>query len=133
VLLGIGPYGEIITVDQFKGQILVADFWTTWCGPCKRHLPELAQLERDYRGKVTVLAISVREPPDKVKAFLEAQSYELRVAFDEDGWVTSNFQIRAIPANVLFDAEGVMREVLVGYDPGLGELRTLVEQILEEE
>jgi thiol-disulfide isomerase/thioredoxin len=133
VLLGIGPYGEIITVDQFRGRILVANFWASWCGPCQRQLPELAQLEREYGGKVTVLAISIREPADRVRAFLEEQSYELRVAFDEDGWVASNFQIRAIPADVLFDGEGVMRGVVVGYDPGLGDLRELVEQILEGE
>jgi thiol-disulfide isomerase/thioredoxin len=126
-------------VDQkladLTGQVVVLDFWTTWCPPCRIELPELAGLADEQaraKAKVVFLAVSQDEQPEAgnleslVRGTLEelgVKSPALRVAIDPERTLGEAFGVEAYPTVVVIDAAGVVRQVVVGYTeesvPGL--------------
>jgi len=103
--------GENVELAQFTGRPVVVNFWATWCGPCKRELPELNRLARE-EPQIVVLGVS-DEPAAVIQAFAEKRPFAYRVAslpsrpapFDN---------LQGIPTTVFIDRKGVIREVKVG-------------------
>lgn len=97
---------------DMKGKNMYVDVWATWCGPCKREIPYLKEVEKDYHGKnVEFVSISVDkiEDKDKWKAFVKDQELGGVQVQAPDAWeseVTKEYKITGIPRFLLIDAEG---------------------------
>jgi thiol-disulfide isomerase/thioredoxin len=113
--------GGRMSMEKHRGkEIVILDFWATWCGPCIRAMPILMEVAQDYSDKGVVLyAINLREQPQMVRAFLEKQKWELKAPLDQDGAVAGLFRVRGIPQTVIVDREGIIRGVHVGFSPNL--------------
>ena len=113
-----GPNGETLHLADFKGQVLVVNFWATWCAPCVQEMPTLAQLQTAYAGQpVKVMAISLDRPEDK--AF--AQRFILKhgpLVFYQDPKYALPFSLdprpAGVPITVIFDRQGHERARLEG-------------------
>jgi thiol-disulfide isomerase/thioredoxin len=113
-----GPDGKAMKLADLKGQVVVVNFWATWCGPCKEEMPSLAKLSKDYAEKgVKVVAISVDrlQDGDAAKDFLKThgglQFYndpEYRVVFG------LNPRPDGIPTTVIYDKSGKEQARLSG-------------------
>lgn len=102
--------GKPLSLADYKGKVLLVDFWATWCGPCRAELPNVLETYSKYQSKgFDVLGISLDEDKDKLQEFIESKKMPWRQYFDGKGWETKLSQaygIRGIPATFLLDGEG---------------------------
>jgi thiol-disulfide isomerase/thioredoxin len=114
--------GNRRTLAEFKGKVVLVDVWATWCPPCRKSLPEVAELQKAGGDRYTVLPISVdRGGWGDVKPFL-AQNPQLGLtAFVPDGGkgLDSFGEIRSIPTTLIIDREGRLVRRWSGYSEGM--------------
>jgi peroxiredoxin len=106
--------GEARSVADYQGQPLLINFWATWCPPCVRELPGLAELHAELGDEVALLGISVDEDPDYVRGFLERNQLPYTLAWDSDG-IATDLGIRSIPVTLAIDSAGKLAGVHRGY------------------
>jgi peroxiredoxin len=100
------PPGEQPTLENLRGQVLLLEFWGTWCAPCVRAMPRIQQLHERYAERgVTVLALSY-ETPEVLEPFLKKHRYTFRSGSDPEKQVIAAYGIRSWPTSVVIDAEG---------------------------
>ena len=79
-------------------EVVILDFWATWCGPCVKGLPIVSEVAASYKSKgVAFYAINLRETPDDVTPFLQQKSLSIPVALDSDGSVAKLYMVDSIP------------------------------------
>jgi len=114
--------GNTVTLSELKGKVVFLDFWATWCPPCRESLPHtqaLSQHEMAKSGDLVVLAVNAREEVDKVKKFMQDNSYSFRVVLDTNGEVLNRYKVQGIPTFVLIDRGGKVAWVQVGFAKGM--------------
>ncbi len=100
-------------------KVVVLDFWATWCPPCRRALPQVASLAKDFAERdVAVFAVNLMEPSEKVRAYLEAEGVDVPVLLDRQGVAAQLYQVNTIPQTVVIDKEGLVCDVHVGVSMG---------------
>ncbi len=126
--------GANFSLNDFKGKIIVLDFFATWCGPCKTQMPYLSQLCETYNiSKVVVISISVDPRSDtveKLKQFASDNNMTWIVARDTAG-VTKNYGVSVIPTLFIVDRNGIIRYAHIGVTPAsklLSEIDSLLKQ-----
>lgn len=123
--------GAPFDLGQHLGKdVVVLDFWATWCGPCRAAMPTLSEVTNEFRDRgVRLFAVNCAEQPEEVKDFVDQSGLELTVIMDPEGKVSQEYGAEAIPQTVLIDRQGKVRFVHVGLKPNLREL--LTEQLTE--
>ena len=106
--------------DHFGEEVVILDFWATWCGPCVDALPKIASVAQQYRDRgVRFYAINVGEDAEGVREFLTTAELDIDVLLDPDAAVANQFEAEAIPQTVLVGLDGKVQVVHVGLGPGL--------------
>jgi peroxiredoxin len=100
--------GESIRLSQFKGRPVLLTFSASWCPECRREAPVLQDLH-ESRSALVVLLVDINESPEIVKNFSDEFGFTFPVLLDEDGSVSSLYQIFAIPTGLFIDPDGVIR------------------------
>jgi len=107
--------GKPWSLAALRGQVVVMNFWATWCEPCRDEMPSLELLaQRLEHDAVTVVAINYQETLPAIRRFLEAQPVTLPILLDRDGDATSAWTPRVFPSTVLVDRSGQPRSVVLG-------------------
>lgn len=120
--------GAVVLADHVGKQPVLLDFFATWCGPCRRSLPDIAQIAKDYAPTgLAVYAVNCAEDPATVKAYLAEAKLEITALLDSNGQVAQSYGVRGIPQQVLIGKDGKVRYVNSGY--GFGSDLTLRSQI----
>ena len=111
--------GKVVSFDQFKGKVVVVDFWATWCGPCVTEIPGYIELEKKYGGKgLAIVGISLDQAgPGVVKAFIEKYRMNYQVVMGDETVQTAFGGLEAIPTTFLVDRAGQIRDRKVGAEP----------------
>ncbi|MFO7172724.1 MAG: TlpA disulfide reductase family protein [Bacillota bacterium] len=122
--------GQVVRLSDLRGQVVLLNFWATWCPPCREEMPALQAVERLYREKgFRVLAINLDESPATIRSFLEQNGLELTVLLDKDMKVTSRYGILPLPTSFFIDREGRVAYVHERY-MDLAFVKGQVEQLL---
>ncbi|MDR1727398.1 MAG: TlpA family protein disulfide reductase [Acidobacteriota bacterium] len=122
--------GREIALEQFRGKIVLIDFWATWCGPCRMTMPVVEKLSKEYPDDLVLLAVNLQESVGEVRQYLEQQGLQSQVLLDEGGDVSIAYGADAIPMQFLIDRDGVVRNVLTGFSPSMAsKLRSQIEQL----
>jgi thiol-disulfide isomerase/thioredoxin len=116
--------GRSLGPKSFPGQVVVVDFWATWCMPCRLQAQILEPVYRDYKGRgVQFLAANVGEEPDEVKKFLKATPFPYPVLLDPKQATAEKLGIAALPTLLVIDKKGRMSY----FQPGIADGDTLRE------
>lgn len=111
--------GGKIDLASLKGEVVMINFWATWCGPCRQEMPLLAQLHAKYEPLgFTLLGVNVE--PDSAAAvdWLKGVPVGFPILFDKDSAVAGRFGVEGMPSTVFVDRNGQVRYVHRGYKPG---------------
>ncbi|HJN07762.1 MAG TPA: DUF2092 domain-containing protein [Pirellulaceae bacterium] len=119
--------------ERYAENILMVDFWATWCGPCVKELPILMKVAEQYADRgVALYAINQGEDVETIQRFLDQQKWKLNVVLDQKGAVGSAYAVEGIPQLVIIDKAGTVQSVHVGYSPGIEKtLRSELDALLE--
>jgi peroxiredoxin len=100
--------GNYQSLDSFSGQVVVLNFWATWCVPCRVEMPSFEKLYRRYRSEgVTVLAVTLDKKSEKnIKSFVEEYELSFPVLLDEEGKVERLYPSMTIPFTYVIDRKG---------------------------
>lgn len=102
--------GEPLSISQYKGKVVLVDFWATWCGPCVAELPSVLAAYEKYHDKgFEIIGISLDKDEAKLKAFIADKKMPWRQYFDGKGWQSKlgqQYGIDSIPATFLLDRDG---------------------------
>ncbi len=122
------------TLADYRGKVVLLNFWATWCPPCQREMPSLERLRTKMAGRpLEIVAISSAETPDEVNAYLSKMKLGFPVLLDTDSSNTRRWKVFALPTTFVLDAEGRVRHVLTGpaeWDEG--EALAVAESMLAE-
>jgi thiol-disulfide isomerase/thioredoxin len=103
--------GDNLKLSELRGEVVLINFWASWCGPCRQEMPILSELHDRYKAIKLLKEMPVSFP----------------VLFDNDSSVSRQYNVAAMPSTVLVDRDGNMRYLHKGYRPGLEE--TYIEQL----
>ena len=110
--------GGNFDLGQEKGNVVVRDFWATWCGPCIKSLPGLIEAMTQFpTDRVKFVGINQAEAPAQVKRFLETRGWKLAVAMDAGQNVARQYGVDGIPQTVIIGPDGKIAWTKTGYDP----------------
>jgi thiol-disulfide isomerase/thioredoxin len=125
-----------VQLSKLKGQVVMINFWASWCGPCRQEFPILEEMYRKYRPMgFTLLAVNVEpDMKDAEEKFLaKIAPVTFPIAMDKENGVSKLYGVNAMPSTVLVDRKGNLRWLHRGYKPGdeneyLDAVRTLLRE-----
>lgn len=124
--------GKEISLDAYKGKVLLLDFWATWCGPCVAELPNVVKCYGEFHDKgFEVLGVSLDQDRKKLDDFISTKQIPWRQYFDGKGWqneVASAWQVHSIPRTYLVDHEGKVRYIGARGEALAPAIKTLLER-----
>jgi thiol-disulfide isomerase/thioredoxin len=107
--------GRDVDLSSFKGQVVLVNFWATWCEPCREEMPSLQRLQQKLGSRgFRVLAVNVGEGAPRIRQFLERTPVSLSIVRDADSDVMKAWRVRMLPASFLVDRRGMLRYQIVG-------------------
>ena len=104
--------GEELSLEQYRGQIVLLDFWATWCQPCIAEMPNVKQTYATHRNrKFQIIGISLDSSMAPLTAYIQGEGIAWRQYLDNNGQISSLYNVRAIPSTFLIDGAGIVRRV----------------------
>lgn len=111
--------GAVVRLSELRGQVVMINFWATWCGPCRKEMPLLEQLHQRYEPLgFTLLGVNVEENAKDAEAFLAEVPVSFPVLFDPANEVSRLYDVSAMPSTVIVDRQGNVRHLHHGYQEG---------------
>ena len=102
--------GEELSLSDFRGDVVLINFWATWCGPCRAEIPDFEQVYGKHKDKgFMILGLNQQESPGVIEPFAEELGMTYPVLLDEQGQVMSEYRILGLPTSVLVDRDGVIQ------------------------
>lgn len=114
----VGPSGKTVSLSEYKGKVVIVDFWATWCPPCRKGIPDLIDLQSQYGNKIAVIGISVdTDTKDQVAAFAKQNNINYTILYASQDVVQSYGNIESIPTSFIIDKKGNIVNQFVGLTP----------------
>jgi len=126
--------GKSLSLSQYKGQVVMINFWATWCGPCRQEMPLLDAMYKKYKAMgFTLIGVNVEPDSKAAEEFLKKLPVSFPVAFDAESKVSQLYNVQGMPSTVIVDRKGNARVLHKGYRPGdentyLDHVRTLIRE-----
>lgn len=124
--------GRTLALSQLRGQVVLLNFWATWCKPCEDELPSMERLYRALSGgdgSFELLAVSVDENAEAVQVFRERYSISFPILLDPEQRVSRLYQTQGFPESLLIDRQGRVVERYVGPRDWLAYRERILEQL----
>lgn len=126
--------GANLKLSELRGEVVLINFWASWCGPCRQEMPLLSELHDKYKDMgFTVLGVNVEENSAQARKLLRDMPVSFPVLYDNDSTVSKQYDVVAMPSTILVDRDGNMRYLHQGYKPGeetiyLDKVRSLIRE-----
>lgn len=108
--------GKTIKLSDYKGKVVIIDFWATWCPPCRKGIPDLISIQKEFKDKVVIIGISLdREKTIKdVPGFAKDYGINYPIVYGDDKVVIDYGGIQSIPTAFVVDKNGTVVDMHVG-------------------
>ena len=107
--------GRAHRLADYRGKVVLVNFWATWCGPCRDEMPSIQELKDKMAGKpFVVLAVNLDEPESRIRKFLSQMKLDFAILLDPERKVARAWRARILPATYIIGADGKIRYSLVG-------------------
>ena len=101
--------GQQVSLHDYRGKVVFLNFWATWCIPCREEMPAMEQLHQMFQSQgLAILAIDLKEGPDKVNAFFEQHRLSFTALIDQDGSVFRDYGVMGLPTTYLISRQGML-------------------------
>jgi cytochrome c biogenesis protein CcmG, thiol:disulfide interchange protein DsbE len=110
-----GLDGEYFELSDFRGRPVWINFWATWCPPCRAETPDIQEVYEKYQDDgLVILALSIGEDGDTVRAYEEKTGTTFRIGLDQDTSIAATYRVVGLPTHYFVDRGGVLREIRIG-------------------
>ena len=126
--------GKQLSLGQYKGQVVMINFWASWCGPCREEMPILEKLHAKYKPMgFTMIGVNVEPDSAEAAKWLKATPVTFPILFDTKSEVSKLYAVQSMPSTVIIDRKGNLRWLHRGYKAGdeneyLNQIRALVRE-----
>ena len=126
--------GQDVSLAQYKGNVVMINFWASWCGPCRQEMPLLESIYKKYNKMgFTMLGVNVEPDSNAANEWLKATPVSLPILYDRDSKVSKLYDVAGMPSTVIIDRSGKLRMLHRGYKPGdeneyLDSIRSLIRE-----
>jgi len=118
--------GHEVSLEDYRGKIVLLNFWATWCVYCDMEMPDLQNVDKENED-VVVLAVDVGEDKETVEKYIKQNGYDFEVVLDEDGAISRMYLVGGYPTSYFIDKEGILLKSV----PGMVNYE-LVNKVLED-
>ena len=126
----LSPDGQEISLSDYEGQVILVNWWATWCPPCKAEMPAINAFYETHKADgFVVLAVNSQEGASTVKNFIQANGFSFPVLLDSQGQVMERYHVRALPTSFIIDRDGVIQYIQTG-EISPRQLEVIVEPLL---
>ena len=128
----VSSSGKPVSLAEYKGDVVMINFWASWCGPCRQEMPLLNTIYEQYKGLgFVLLGVNVEPSPKAANAWLKATPVDYPILYDTHSTVSRLYRVEGMPTTVILGRKGNIRFVHQGYVPGdenayLTSIRTLL-------
>ena len=126
--------GQDVSLTQYKGNVVMINFWASWCGPCRQEMPLLESIYKKYNKMgFTMIGVNVEPDSNAANDWLKATPVSFPILYDRDSKVSKLYDVSGMPSTVIIDRNGKLRVLHRGYKPGdeneyLDSIRTLIRE-----
>jgi len=126
--------GENVRLEDMRGQVVMLNFWASWCGPCRQEMPLMEEIYQKYeKFGFTILAVNVDEDSADADRFLDAVPVTFPILYDNESRISELYDVDAMPTTVMIDRDGNKRFLHRGYKPGYeDDYRKQVKKLIRE-
>ena len=129
-----GADGRNVRLDELRGQVVLVNFWATWCGPCREEMPRLDVLYQKYhKSGFVLLGVNVDDDPHTALATAAKLGVSFPVLLDTDKKVSKLYDLNTMPSTIVIDRDGKVRYLHRGYRTGTeGDYEQQIRGLLKE-
>ncbi|OBT05587.1 redoxin [Shewanella sp. UCD-FRSSP16_17] len=122
--------GEQVSLNEFEGKVVYVDFWSSWCGPCRKSFPWMNQMHAKYQQQgLAVVAINLDVELSLAQQFLQGFPAEFAVRYDPDSEVARLFALKGMPSSFIFNRQGELVQQHTGFN--LDKLEQYEQELVE--
>ena len=110
--------GGAIGPAAFKGQVVIVDFWATWCAPCRTSFPAYQSLVDEFGGKLVVIGVSVDDDSSGIEEFRSETGVKFPLVWDEGQAVAGSYKPGTMPTSFVIDKAGIVTSIHEGFHAG---------------
>ncbi len=111
--------GSNLRLEEYRGQVVLINFWASWCGPCRQEMPLLDRLHHRYEDTgFAVLGVNVEGEAAPAQEIVDKTNVTFPILIDDGQKVSDMYNLQAMPTTVVVDRDGVVRYIHPGYKPG---------------
>jgi peroxiredoxin len=121
--------GGKMSLASLRGKVVVIDFWAQWCEPCKKELPQLEKLAKEFKD-VVILTVNLDKSKDNAQRLANQLGLTVPVLLDPAGSVAATYDLPKMPTSFLVDKKGIVRYVHEGFE-GSGDVERFRKELAE--
>jgi len=111
--------GSNLRLNEYRGQVVLINFWASWCGPCRQEMPLLDRLHSRYEDTgFAVLGVNVEGVVEPALDIVQKTNVTFPILIDDGQRVSEMYNLQAMPSTIVVDRDGVIRYIHLGYKPG---------------
>ncbi|MCL1047321.1 TlpA family protein disulfide reductase [Shewanella electrodiphila] len=109
--------GNKVSLSEFKGKVVYVDFWSSWCGPCRKSFPWMNQMHEQYQQQgLAVVAINLDVEIELAQVFLEQLPAQFTIRYDPESEVARLFGLKGMPSSFIFNRQGELVQQHTGFN-----------------